>query len=468
MKTIAPTAPLKFEAPANAGACFCEICKNSKGFDLPPTIADSFIKGEVVLFVGAGVSTEAKGLLPHTFYEEISHAIGNSDLNRPFPEVMDEFCAGAEGRAGLIQKLKSRLDYIYGHDEIYHNATRFHRELATFFPIDTIVTSNWDPYFEDECGATPLVEEKDIAFWDVADRKVLKIHGSISNYGSIIATTEDYAKCTKKLESGLLGARLKSLLATRNTIFIGYSLRDDDFLQIYNAVRTTLAEFHRQSFFVAPDVAADDRKRLSDLKLRLVETDGQYFVAQLKQHAQSKLCIASDDIYSRALSQLILTTADHEWLLETFDMHKHPQILFCAWYQDGFIHALKRILRLRTLGTYSDLHRIIRMYESYFNFAKRYRADKKYDDSAYCYGYANAYLYARLSEDRPNIKPPTFYYFDAEIVGRTTYKKALKQLPSLHKSAFKYARKIVSEFPVGAEIVIHDKDQLNLGPYVND
>jgi hypothetical protein len=227
---------LRFEAPSNPAACFCEMCKNNKAFDLPPTIADSFIKGEVVLFVGAGVSTEAKGLLPNSFYQEISHNIGCTDSTRPFPAVM----------------------------------------------------------------------------------------------------------------------------------------------------------------------------------------------------------------------------------------HRYPQILFCSWYQDGLIHALMRILRLRRLGTYSDLHRLMHSYQSYFNFAKRYRRDKKYSDSAYCYGYATAYLYAQVSEEHPKAKPPTFFYFDAEIVGKSIYKKAIKKLPDLHKGAFRYAQKIVSEYPKGAGVILHHIDQLNLGRYVKD
>jgi hypothetical protein len=393
---------LIFEAPSHPSACICAVCKNNKKFDLPVVVADAFIKGDIILFVGAGVSTEAPDIMPHTFYEEICHEIGGAEGN-PFPDVMTSFCMSPEGRTGLIQRLKARFDYIYAHEELYNQATRFHRELATLYPIDTIVTTNWDTYFEDECGATPFVEDKDLAFWNAAKRKVLKLHGTIANFGSIVATKDDYANCSQRLETGLLGAQLKSLLSTRTTIFIGYSLRDDDFLQIYNAVRGTLGEFHRPSYFVAPNFSSEDRIRLEALNLNLVETDGSFFIAQLKEHARSKSCIASDEMYGRALGALLAATEAHKWLHKTYNMHKHPQMLFSSWYQDGFMHSLNRILRLRKLGTYSDLHYLQHAAHSYLNFAKRYRADKKFGDAAYCYGYSNGYLYASLSEAHPTL-----------------------------------------------------------------
>jgi hypothetical protein len=240
--------------------------------------------GKIVLFAGAGVSTEAKGVMPNTFYNQIRHILGETDPNKSFPDVMQDFCSTPSGKIGLIQRIKDHFDYAYAHLSIYKDATRFHRELSTFFPIDTIVTTNWDTYFEDCCAATPFVEDRDIALWEVADRKVLKIHGSVSNFGSIVATRSDYDSCKARLNSGILGAHLKSLLATRSIIFIGYSLRDDDFLQVYESVRNALSDFHRQAYFVAPNISDEDRERLRAMNLHLIETDGTFFLSQIKTH----------------------------------------------------------------------------------------------------------------------------------------------------------------------------------------
>jgi hypothetical protein len=275
--------------------------------------------GKIVLFAGAGVSTEAKNVMPNTFYNEIRHILGETDPNKSFPDLMQDFCSTPSGKIGLIQRIKDHFDYAYAHLSIYKEATRFHRELSTFFPIDTIVTTNWDTYFEDCCAATPFIEDRDISLWEVADRKVLKIHGSISNFGSIVATRADYDSCKTRLDSGILGAHLKSLLATRSTIFIGYSLRDDDFLQVYDSVRGALSDFHRQAYFVAPHISDDDRERLRGMNLHLIETDGTFFLSQIKTHATSRRCIASDSMYDDLARIHNLVDEAHSWLHDKYN-----------------------------------------------------------------------------------------------------------------------------------------------------
>jgi hypothetical protein len=327
------------------------------------------------------------------------------------------------------------------------------------------VTTNWDTYFEDCCAATPFIEDRDIALWEVADRKVLKIHGSISNFGSIVATRTDYNSCKARLDNGILGAHLKSLLATRSTIFIGYSLRDDDFLQIYDSVRGALNDFHRQAFFVAPNISDDDRERLRGMNLHLIETDGTFFLSQIKTHATSNRCIASDEMYDDLIRILDLVDEAHSWLHEKYNAVKYPQMLFCSWYQDGMKHALERMLRLKKTGKYSDLHQILHSHRSYYSYAQRYRKLKSFSDSAYCYGYANAYIFASLTDDeRKRLTPPLFFYFNAEIHSAAQYKRALSRLPTLHKTAFQYAQAIVRKNPHLSTHVLHHKDQLNLSP----
>src|ERR1041384_4185495 len=77
-----------------------------------------------------------------------------------------------------------------------------HQEISTLFYIDTFVTTNWDDYFERYCGATPFATAEDFAFWNMPGRKVFKIHGSVSNYGSLVATDEDYRRARRQLERG--------------------------------------------------------------------------------------------------------------------------------------------------------------------------------------------------------------------------------------------------------------------------
>ena len=134
--------------------------------------------------------------------------------------------------------------------DLYTSATRFHKELSTIPFIDTIVTTNWDTYFEDETKAIPFVYSDDTPFWTTPYRKVLKIHGSITNYGSMIITEEDYKECFEKLHTNLIGSILKTLISTKTILFIGYSFNDSDFVLFIILFGEELKKFSRESYIV--------------------------------------------------------------------------------------------------------------------------------------------------------------------------------------------------------------------------
>ncbi len=50
---------------------------------------------------------------------------------------------------------------------------------------------------------------QDFVFWNLPGRKVVKLHGSVSRYESIVASAEDYVRCGKALRAGLIGSALK-------------------------------------------------------------------------------------------------------------------------------------------------------------------------------------------------------------------------------------------------------------------
>jgi hypothetical protein len=209
--------------PHTAQECF--FCRNFPEFELPDHLLQELKANRLVLFAGAGISTEGRQVLPSTFYTDILEELNCSD-KPSFPELMSRFCDGPNGRAKLLRNIRKRFESIRAFPQLYNLATLFHRELSTLFMIESIVTTNWDDYFEQETGAIPFVSAEDFAFWSVPGRKVFKIHGSINNLGSIVATTEDYEECYERLQTGILGSSLKMMLATKTILYIGYSFSD--------------------------------------------------------------------------------------------------------------------------------------------------------------------------------------------------------------------------------------------------
>src|ERR1700730_4575888 len=133
--------------------CYCDVCRDNRPFDLPSGLYEDFLKSKVVLFVGAGVSTESHRVFPYKLYDDIREQLkleGEGALS--FPDVMSAYCAQPNGRAKLLRAIKDRLYNVNSFTELYRGATRFHQEVSTVYSLDTIITTNWDPYFELECG----------------------------------------------------------------------------------------------------------------------------------------------------------------------------------------------------------------------------------------------------------------------------------------------------------------------------
>lgn len=201
------------QAPTHTdeGACQCVLCKANHEFEMPDAVVEACHSGKLVVFAGAGISTESKPVVPRPLYLEMFLEL-ELDPREPktFPGVMTAF-EQRHGRPALLQRIKKHLDYVRSFPNIDEEASRFHRELAGIYTISEIVTTNWDDYFEHHCGCQPFVTEKDWAFWKAGERKVFKLHGSLSNPASIVATEADYARCYRNLNQGLIGAQLKTI-----------------------------------------------------------------------------------------------------------------------------------------------------------------------------------------------------------------------------------------------------------------
>lgn len=205
------------------------MCGSHVPFDFPESLLEAFQARKVVVFAGAGISTESRKVYPHTLHDEALDEAGTiaRDVDLSFPAAMSAVVA-RRGKPRLLRMIQRRLDYVSSFPELELLATEFHEELGTIRFIEEIVTTNWDTYFEDRARCVPFVVPSDYAFWDFPGRKVFKIHGSITNLGTIVATEDDYQRSAEALRSGVIGSTLKHLLATKVAVFVGYSWRDED------------------------------------------------------------------------------------------------------------------------------------------------------------------------------------------------------------------------------------------------
>jgi hypothetical protein len=445
--------------PEKPDKCACAICALKIDFELDPYLLSEIEKYNCAIFAGAGISTEAKRAHPDTLYDALKAEVGSAE-DLIFPALVDRFESRPNGRQSLISLLIERFAYIDGFRELRGTATRFHRELSTMPYLSPLITTNWDRYFEEECGATPFVYESDVPFWEVAKRPLLKIHGSVDNYASIVASTADYVACEQRLREGALGAVLKQLFATKTLIFCGYSATDPDFLNLFNIIQTGLGAFARTHYLISPFVTEDDTERLAALNIIPIRTDASYFLEVVKEHMCEKFCFSRDFSYAFIGKILKAIIEKHFSFTRSYRPGKAPHLIFSTVYQDGLIHAFQRILDLAHTGEYADLHKVRAQVGLYEDKIEGLWKARDYYEVSYFTGYLSGLAFFDLvntcdAKDLPSL-PPFFHPGVGHIVSDKEFDRLVRNNPTVHKSALKQAQRIVNRAGAAdAEVIQH-------------
>ena len=370
----------------------CIHCGLDYLFEMPEGLLEAAHGNQVVIFAGAGISTEVPTVFPDTVLAIAASKLG-IDEPESFPATLQAY-QDRFGRAALVRMIKRKFDYIDSFPRLRSDARKFHRELATMPYLKDLVTTNWDTYFEAECGATPFVTGEDIALWDMPGRRVLKVHGSIQNLASIVATEGDYAKRLSDLGTNVMGALLRQMLATRTVVFIGYSLRDWNFQRLYSALRDDMADFAPRAYMVTP--FDDDNENDDKFGLNVIKTSGVGFLKELKAQMVGH-CFVDDSVYDTIDDVYDLLDEADEYA-KSISHKTFPAIIHCWAYHDGMRDALWRVSHKRPTGEYSDRHHVTSLLRTYDTLYDRAYEAGRFTDAAYIDGYDNG-LILLMSDD---------------------------------------------------------------------
>lgn len=436
----------------HARNCECDYCKNQKPFDMPKHLAEKLASGELVVFAGAGISTENKTNAKNTFYEEIHAELDLKDATPTFPELMSQFCAQPDGRIKLIERIKQRFDNFSSFDQFYNRMTQFHRALAPLFMITDVVTTNWDDFFERECGFTPFVYDSDLAFWDASPRRAMKIHGSITNFGSIVATNEDYRLSYERLNDGPLGAHLKSLIARKTVAYVGYSLSDENYLRLLGNIARMMGDKTRQSYFISPQIDPA-RIQAAPVPLIPIETDGAFFFEEVRRKNGDALGITTEAAFYCCLELLDEVATVHDKTATAFLKTNHPLLIFALSYQDGLSHALRRIIRMKKTGEYHSINSVHSRVHTYETMVEDYIKHENFWDAAYCLGYHNGLLYLLLASQNMKAPKPPFFEMPFDVTVGSLKEIAKRPQDKLPRKVAKFVRQMMRDFPRNAGVV---------------
>jgi len=251
---------------------------------IPPLLLESIERGGCVLFVGAGVSYEAG--LPTA--SDLAKMLANeADYPKTFPHDLIEVSQYYEarfGRAFLMSRLREVLQEPEQPSETYRLIAALSRKFRA------IITTNYDSLLEKAfeeigCPFYRVIEAADLANAPVGTDVpiLLKIHGDLNKPETIILTREDYYHYLDKSLKSTLGVVLKAQLATGTFLFVGYSLRDYNFVSLFESVRKELRDYMPRGFAAMPSPDPVETRLWLKRGVVLIDTTARILFEQISQ-----------------------------------------------------------------------------------------------------------------------------------------------------------------------------------------
>lgn len=241
----------------------------------PKPLLDDLVAGRWLPVVGAGMSLNAK--LPPGQSMPLWPKLGellSADLSDFSPTTtLDAISAFQHefGRSKLIERL---IDILHIKDA---QPGRAHDAFCAV-PFDIACTTNFDFLLERQYERGPqfvytVVDEEQLSInGSPAGTLLLKIHGDLRHPSRLVVTEEDYDAFLNKYP--LIATYLANLLITKTAVFIGYSLDDPDFRQIWNIVSSRLGKTRRMAYTVAVDASASEIARYERRGVKVVNLPG--------------------------------------------------------------------------------------------------------------------------------------------------------------------------------------------------
>jgi hypothetical protein len=241
----------------------------------PKPVLDDLVQGRWLPVIGAGMSINA--MIPAgkrmPLWAEMGKDLTDELSDFASTSILDGISAYEHefGRARLIERLS---DILHIKDAQPGNA---HKEFCTI-PFDIVCTTNFDFLLERQYDLTPryvypVVDEEQLSInAGNAGTLLLKLHGDLRHPGRLIVTEADYDGFLATYP--LLATYLSNQLITKTAVFIGYSLDDPDFRQIWHIVSERLGRTRRMAYTIAVNARTADIARFERRGVKVINLPG--------------------------------------------------------------------------------------------------------------------------------------------------------------------------------------------------
>lgn len=241
----------------------------------PKPLLEDILHYNCIPFIGAGFSCNAN--FPNGLnvkqWTDLGKAFADDLLNYTFSSPIDAITTYEQeySRAKMVEKMKKELLIVEG------KPGDAHLNFAKLY-FDKIVTTNFDLLLEASYNAIArptkvVVDESQLSIaCNNKEVEILKIHGDVNHPIQMVATEEDYDGFL--INKPLMSTYLCNLLVTRTPIFIGYSLDDTDFRQIYHVIKSRLGNLRRSAYVLSVDANATEIARFKRRGVNVINLPG--------------------------------------------------------------------------------------------------------------------------------------------------------------------------------------------------
>lgn len=255
--------------------------------ELMNSLIEQIRKERVVLFLGSGFSLKASAPSASAICEALKSKLTKEEqdsLNgNQLDYVSNEF-EQMRDRDTLIQTLKEA--FTFTPKDLCNQVA-----LTQIPHFQTIITTNYDTLLEDTYGDDCVVVRSAQDCTDLPNDKVriYKIHGDFSNTDNLIVTKNDYRKYFAESSDNSLWRLVQSLLLTKDVLFIGYSLEDDNVFTILESIQKDTNQHKENIYLISPSVTKSKQKRLEGLNVKYIDSRAEDFLPTLKQSLNNNI-----------------------------------------------------------------------------------------------------------------------------------------------------------------------------------
>jgi len=241
----------------------------------PKPFLDDLVSNRCLPIIGAGFSKNAeipknKKMLD---WDELGRTIATDIQDYKYTNALDAISAYCHeySRTNLVGKLTDLLLVSSVKPGKTHKA-------FCDLQFDIICTTNFEFLLEQGYSlipkySRPIIDEDQLSIANTGDGiTILKLHGDLHHPNKLVVTEEDYDRFLSK--NPMLATYLANLLITRTPLFIGYSLDDTDFRQIWQVIKDRLGSLRRQAYVLKIDCSPHEKARFERRGVKVINIKG--------------------------------------------------------------------------------------------------------------------------------------------------------------------------------------------------